>query len=246
MAAGTGLGEGELRPCPAESRCARHGAALAARCVAGALAWDNHRWHQVVMAQEIIELGEAQRAAAVATLAAAFADDPALTWIIPDRSARMRRLPLMFDWLFDDHLARGLILGTADCAVVTMWRPPGQVHYRSPLYPRHLLHLAQIFGTNLLRAAKVGDAIDAHVPPGERLLYLRYAGVRPQMQGKGLGGMAIRAGLARAAELGVPSCLETATPDNVGLYQRLGYGIVREWDVAGRDGPHFWTMATAA
>lgn len=213
--------------------------------VPGALVWGDHRWHQLAMAQEIIELGEAHRAAAVATLAAAFADDPALAWIIPDRAARVRRLPLMFDWLFDDHLERGLILGTADCGVVTMWRPPGQVHYRSPLYPRHLLHLVRIFGANLLRAARVGDAIDAHVPGGERLLYLRYAGVRPDRQGKGLGGTAIRAGLARAGELGVPSCLETATASNVGLYQRLGYGIVREWDVGGRGGPHFWTMATA-
>ena len=245
MAAGTALGEGESRPCSAKSHGARCSAALALRCVVGALAWDKHRWHQAAMAQEIIELREAHRAAAVATLAAAFADDPALTWIIPDRAARMRRLPLMFDWLFDDHLERGMILGTPDCAVVTMWRPPGQVHYRSPFYPRHLLHLAAIFGTNLLRAAKLGDAIDAQVLRGERLLYLRYAGVRPDMQGKGLGGMSIRAGLARAVELGVPSCLETATPGNVGLYQRLGYGIVREWDVGGRGAPHFWTMATA-
>lgn len=192
----------------------------------------------------IIRLGPDHRAAAVATLSAAFAQDPALCWIIPDPAARARRLPLMFDWLFDDHLERGLMLGTPDCGAVTFWRPPGQVHYRTPLYPRHLLHMVQVFGANLLRGAKVGDTIDAHVPRGEAALYLRYAGVRPDLQGKGLGGQTIRAGLAEAARLGVPACLETATQSNVGLYQRLGFAIVEEWDVRGRGAPHFWTMAT--
>ena len=48
-----------------------------------------------------------------------------------------------------------------------------------------------------------------------------------------------------AAERGVLSVLETATESNVGLYQRLGYATISEWDVAG-GGPHFWTMATGA
>lgn len=196
------------------------------------------------MEQTIIALNQGHRSAAVATLAAAFAQDPALCWIIPDPAQRTRRLPMMFDWLFDDHLQHGLILGTPDCGAVTFWRVPGQVHYRTPLYPRHLLHMLRVFGPNLLRAARVGDTIDAHVPRGEAQLYLRYAGVRPELQGKGLGGQTIRAGLAEAARRGVPACLETATASNVGLYQRLGFAIVEEWDVRGRGAPHFWTMAT--
>ena len=75
-------------------------------------------------------------------------------------------------------------------------------------------------------------------------MYLKMAGVRPDCQGKGLGGLAIRAGLAEAAGLGVPAVLETATPSNVGLYQRLGFATLSEWDVAG-GGPHFWTMTHA-
>ena len=58
-------------------------------------------------------------------------------------------------------------------------------------------------------------------------------------------GQAIRAGLAEAARLGVPAVLETATPANVGLYQRLGFATRSEWDVAG-GGPHFWTMTRPA
>lgn len=193
------------------------------------------------MDRTIIELAEPHRAAAVATLAAAFMDDPALSWIVPDPSERVRRLPLMFDWLFDDHLRHGRILGTPDCAVVTMWRMPGKVHHHDPLWPPLLWRLIRIFGGNLLRGSRVGDAIGAHVPKGEDRWYLRYAGVRPDSQGKGLGGLAIRAGLAEAARGRLGACLETATPGNVGIYLRLGFAVAEEWDVP-RGGPHFWTM----
>jgi GNAT superfamily N-acetyltransferase len=190
------------------------------------------------MDQTIIELGEVHRGAAVATMAAAFHSDPAVSWIIPDAADRARRLPRMFDWLFDDHLRHGRILGTSDCAAVTFWRVPGKVHHHDPLWPPLVWRLIRIFGANLLRGSRVGDAIGAHVPLGEERWYLRYAGVRPDLQGKGLGGLAIRAGLAEAAR---GATLETATPGNVGIYLRLGFTVAGEWDVP-RGGPHFWTM----
>jgi predicted N-acetyltransferase YhbS len=64
--------------------------------------------------------------------------------------------------------------------------------------------------------------------------------VRPGAQGKGWGGLAIRAGIAEANRLGVDTCLETAKQSNVGIYQRLGFEVVDEWQVPG--GPRFWTM----
>ena len=193
------------------------------------------------MEDTVIQLDERHRAAAVATLAAAFQNDPAVCWIIPDPAARTRRLPKMFDWLFDDHLCHGMMLGTPDCAAVTFWRLPGKVHHHDPLWPPHLVQLLRIFGQAIFRASKVGDAIAAHLPPGEDWMYLRYAGVRPEAQGKGLGGKVIRAGLAEAERRGIGALLETATPVNVGIYLRLGFTVRQEWDV-GPQAPHFWTM----
>ena len=71
-------------------------------------------------------------------------------------------------------------------------------------------------------------------------LLLRYAAVRPDAQGKGWGGRAIRAGIAEANRIGVDTCLETAEESNIAIYQRLGFAIVDEWQVPG--GPRFWTM----
>jgi GNAT superfamily N-acetyltransferase len=89
----------------------------------------------------------------------------------------------------------------------------------------------------------VGDAIGAHVAKGEDWYYLRYAGVRPDCQGQGLGGLTIRAGIAEATAAGKPALLETATEGNVGIYLRLGFVVHEEWDVPAKDGPHFWSMS---
>lgn len=195
------------------------------------------------MEPEIIQLGAAHRDRAVATLAAAFHDDPAMVYMLPDPASRARRLARLIGWMVNQHLKIGLVLGTPEVSAVTLWREPGRVHYHEPLWHPGALRFLPIFGRHLPRALRTDDGITTHLPKGEEWIYLKMAGVHPEHQGKGLGGAMIRTGLARGAKRGVPSVLETATPSNVGLYQRLGYAIISEWDVAG-GGPHFWTMAT--
>jgi GNAT superfamily N-acetyltransferase len=191
-------------------------------------------------ARTIIDGAGAIRAEAVATLASAFADDPALAWIIPDSADRARRLPRFFDWLFADHLRHGMIRVSPAREAVTLWRLPGKVHHHDPLTPAEIWRLLAIFGPNILRADTVGRHLARHIPRGEGHLYLRYAAVQPDAQGKGWGGLAIRAGIAEANRLGVDTCLETAKDRNVPIYEGLGFAVVDEWRVP--DGPRFWTM----
>lgn len=195
------------------------------------------------MDPEIIRLGPAHRDRAVETLALAFDQDPAMVHMLPDEPSRGKRLRRLMGWMVDQQLKIGLLLGTDDVTGVTLWRTPGAVHFHEPLWhPDTLLHI-RIFGRHLPRALRTDAGITSHLPRGEDWMYLKMAAVHPDHQGKGLGGRIIRAGLAEAVRRSVPSVLETATPSNVGLYQRLGYGIASEWDVAG-GGPHFWTMIT--
>lgn len=194
--------------------------------------------------EDIIQLGRGQREAAIATLAAAFHDDPAIGFMMPDPASRARRLRALMAWMVDDHFAHGLVIGTPDAEAVTLWRPPGAMHLKQPLWHPAMLRFVPIFGRNIPRAIRVDAAIHAHLPREESWFYLRLAGVRPDCQGKGLGGRTIRYGLALATDRGHPAVLETATPANVGIYQRLGFAIASEWDVGG-GGPHFWTMTRA-
>ena len=175
------------------------------------------------------------------TLARAFQDDPALSWILPDAAQRKLRLPLMFDFITPLDLRDGFALGASGGKAATLWRAPGKPHTGMLDLVRLLPAVFNSFGAATLRALAVSEAIDAHHPKGIAYFYLHYAGVLPEHQGKGWGGAAIRAGLARADAAGVPSLLETATPRNVGLYTSLGFEVLSEWDVP-RGGPHFWTM----
>ena len=193
------------------------------------------------MDRTILRLGPQHREAAVETLAAAFHDDPAISWLMPDPARRARSLPRLIGWMVDEHLLNGFVLGSPGCEVVTLWRPPGAMHLKEPLWHPAMLRFVPIFGHRIWRAAVLDGVIHRHLPGEERWLYLRMAGVRPDRQGKGLGGLAIRAGLAEGERLGVPAVLETATESNLALYRNLGFEVESDWPVP-FGGPHFWTM----
>lgn len=193
------------------------------------------------MERTIVRLGAGDADAATQTLAAAFRDDPAMCWMFPDAATRARRMPRLIHWMFHDHLRHGMVLGTPGCEVVTLWRPPGTVHEHAPLTPPAVVRFIRMLGTAVLRAERADRMIGKHLPKGEGQFYLRMAGVRPDRQGQGLGGLAIRAGLAEADAKGLPAVLETATESNVGLYRSMGFELVDTWPVA-KNGPTFWTM----
>lgn len=197
------------------------------------------------MDRTIITLGTSHADEATATLAAAFEDDPAMAWIFPDPEVRARRLPALMRWSFEDHLRHGMVLGTPGCEVVTLWRPPGTVHAHTKLTLPMMFKFLAMLGTGVQRAELLDRMIEKHLPAGEAQFYLRMAAVRPDRQGQGLGGLAIRAGLAQAAAAGLPAALETAKESNVSLYRSLGFDVIKTWHPA-KSGPQFWTMVCEA
>jgi ribosomal protein S18 acetylase RimI-like enzyme len=180
-----------------------------------------------------------------ATLAQAFQNDPAMAWIVQDPDARRIALPKLFKILIRSDRRSGWVLGSAKCETATLWRAPSNAH--APMSEMIMEGPALIgaFGLNLARALTLSDGIEGHHPQSDDYWYLHIAGVAPSHQGKGWGGIAIREGLARASAQGKAVLLETATPSNVPLYQRLGFVVTHEWD-APKGGPHFWTMRREA
>ena len=195
------------------------------------------------MTPPVLTAGRADRAAVAAMLARAFADDPAFSYILPDRAGRARRLERLFALLFDSDGRAGMRLVSAGGAAATLWRGPGRARVGWGEMLRHALPLVRALGGGIGRALRVGEAIDAHMPAGA-FWYLHVAGCDPAMQGSGLGGAAIRAGLSRIGDR-LPVYLETATQANLGLYRHLGFTVTDEWQVP-RGGPRFWSMLRAA
>lgn len=178
------------------------------------------------------------------TLAAAFQDDPALSWIVQDGARRKAMLPAFFKVMAEQSRRHGEILATPDGGAASLWYPPGEVRdgVIASIYDN--LRLLAGFGLTLPRGLKVAEEMYKRHPSPQVYSYLRYVGVTPAAQGKGWGGAIVREGIARAAEQGQGVLLETATPDNVAIYTRLGFEIIEEWKVPG--GPKFWTMVHPA
>lgn len=193
---------------------------------------------------EIIAAGKADHAAVIDTLAQAFQTDPALSWILPDAGHRARALRSLFHILVAADARAGIALRAPADEAAALWRAPGQAHGGTMEFLRTVIPLVATFGTALPRGLKAQAGIDAHRPKG-RFWYLHYVGVRPEHQGKGHGGRIIRAQTAVADAEGLPCWLETATPENVPLYEGLGFVTQVEWDVPG-GGPHFWGMMRSA
>ena len=189
---------------------------------------------------EIIQAGKEDQPALVETLAQAFQTDPALSWILPDAGHRAKALRRLFRTLVPADMRAGVALRAPGDEAAALWRAPGQAHSGTLEFLRTVIPLVATFGTALPRGLKVQDSIDAHRPKG-RFWYLHYVGVRTEHQGKGHGGRIIRSQTTVADAAGLACWLETATPENVPLYERLGFVTQVEWDVPG-GGPHFWGM----
>lgn len=179
------------------------------------------------------------RGPVIATLAAAFADDPVMRFIFPDDADRRARLPRLLAILYDGDGAHGARFMTARCEAATLWRSPGQGRLGILEKLRHgppWLHAA---GFALPRALAVSAASDANHPE-EPHWYLHIAGCLPADQGRGFGRAAIAPGLARADAENVASYLETANETNIGFYERLGFEVTHDWLVP--NGPRHWSM----
>jgi GNAT superfamily N-acetyltransferase len=174
----------------------------------------------------------------IASLSAAFADDPAMRYLFPGDRQRRRHLPRLFAMLYDSDADRGMRLVSRDGAAATLWRAPGMADNEARFgWWQRMLSLWR-FGEGLGRAYRLGQTIEAHFP-ARPIWYLHIAGCAPLAQGKGLGAAAVRAGLECIGD--APVYLETANASNLAFYRNLGFEGTGRWHVPD-GGPEFWSM----
>lgn len=176
-----------------------------------------------------------------ATLAAAFADDPALTWVLPlhvaRREARLRRF-------FSMELLRGTALGgtwtAADGAGAALWCPPGQWRPSATDLVSEVPTAARVFGPHLPRALRTLHRMQRSHPTAPHW-YLSYLGTAPQQQGRGVGSALLRPVLERCDRERLPAYLEASTERNRRLYERHGFVVTGTVRLPG-GGPTLWRM----
>jgi ribosomal protein S18 acetylase RimI-like enzyme len=191
---------------------------------------------------EIVRLPPGKLNEACATLARAFQDDPAWSWVLPDARRRATLLPWLFRVGFEITDAEvwttpGPVLGCS------RWLPPGRpVVHVSPML-RALVATPLRLREATSRFLAYGRAVEAVRAESVREphWYLAGIGVDPVEQRRGLGSALLQPGLVAADRDVVPCALLTNSERNLSFYGRHGFEVIRE--AATPDGgPHAWML----
>ena len=179
-----------------------------------------------------------------ADLSAAFDGDPMFEWFMKPGAGRDRaRLNLFRFLLRETALPAGWALRPAMGGGASVWIP--SLRMGPSRWWEELRSFPVIVGATGLarldRMAAMRAAMEKHHPGQRPHLYLWLLGVRPQVQGAGVGSRLLRAGLDRADAQDLPVFLETATTRNVALYRRHGFEVLAEYR-ARADAPLSWAM----
>lgn len=191
--------------------------------------------------QRMSRAAESDASAMAESFCAAFADDPGLAWIWPDRADRIDRLPHFFAPIVGGTLANGVGFRSDNGAAVSLWRRPGAITPTAEEMTPYLAAMAKAVTTGAERSQLMGATLKSHQPQDFSWWYLQFIGVHPDAQGTGLGGGVIRAGLDLAGAQGLPVYVEVMNPDNLGYYRHIGFETVAEFDIPD-SGPHVWAM----
>jgi ribosomal protein S18 acetylase RimI-like enzyme len=186
----------------------------------------------------------ADLAAAAATLARAFADDPVMTWIFPSEQLRRRQLPAFFVVAMRGTSLRhdGTEIAVAGGAVLggAIWVPPGAWQPSAWQQIRSLPGFARALRSRFVAASRAYNEI-LHLHPRRPHWYLSGIGIDPPVQGTGVGTELMKSRLVRCDAQGLPAYLESSKESNVPFYQQHGFTVTREITISG-GGPRLWLM----
>ena len=157
----------------------------------------------------------ADRERVVATLVAAFPEDPVLRYLFPDPADYPAGAAAFFGHLFDKRVGRNSIWMMGGGWSVAIWEPPGTDG--APV------------AAPTERMRRYDAAVHALLPE-EPFWYLGVLGTHPDHAGHRYGRTLMAEGLRRATDDRLPAYLETSKPANVDLYRRAGWEVVATTD----------------
>lgn len=176
---------------------------------------------------------------ALRTLTRAFADYAFTRHVIAeeghaDRIARFQEL-----FLTRVGMPYGRVWVADGGRAVSVWTTPE--HDPTPGFAEIGPLLGELAGDRAPHFESAEQALEPYRPKAPAW-FLGTVGVDPESQGRGLGGLVVRAGLDAAGAAGHPAFLETSTERNVAFYERLGFAVTGTVDLPD-GGPRTWAMS---
>ncbi len=174
-------------------------------------------------------------AALSSALSRAVFHDPLVSWMIPDAARRTRVLPALLTLLAETFQPLGASLFAAAGGAV-LWTPPG-----GPPFPdgELLRRIDQLAGTDAPRVRAALTLLEKHKPPSPSA-HLRFWGVAPGRQGRGIGSTLLACGLDRCDRERQPVYVEATQTRSRACYERHGFTVIGQ--IAVSDGLSVWSM----
>jgi ribosomal protein S18 acetylase RimI-like enzyme len=168
-----------------------------------------------------------ERAAALATMVAAFAADPLVRWWFPDDGAYPEQAGLFFGTLLDLRAEGGEVWLADGAAAVSMWTPPGGLLVAPARQEVAFAAMNAALPDAAVRGlVRVDERVHAALPRRPHW-YLGVLATAPDRRGRGLAGAVLAPVLAHADRSGLDVWLETAAERNLGFYARHGFVVAQ-------------------
>lgn len=172
------------------------------------------------------------------TVAAAFAVDPAWTFILGADALPLRRA--FATALLVPRIRRGTAWVTDDCRAVAMWDAWDVDTPQDDDHDERWAAFRELAGEDVSRRLTVYDTALGAVGPPRPNWYLGVLATHPDVQGRGLATAVLEPGLAAVDESGWASWLETSTTGNKAFYAKRGFTESHVLDIKGC--PPTWWM----
>lgn len=169
-------------------------------------------------------------------LTAAFDKDPVMNYFLRPDDKRWAARRIIMNMQLANYRANGIAVAASDASCAALWAKPGEsadggmgLIRQLALLPR----MIRICGLKRLpRIIKVMDVLEEHHPKDPDHYYLFMLGVDPRFQGQGLGSTILEATLQMVDRDGLPAYLENSNPKNTRLYERYGFKVIRDVEIA--------------
>jgi ribosomal protein S18 acetylase RimI-like enzyme len=173
---------------------------------------------------------------AIGVVALAFAADPICRWAYPDAGTYVKYFPPFIKAFAGGAFEAGTAFVSDDYAGVALWMPPG-VHADE----EELGSIIEASVSGELRE-KLFEMVElqAKTHPDVPHWYLPMIGVDPAHQRQGHGSQLMTQALEICDREGMPAYLEATSRGSRALYERHGFEVVTEIQVA--DSPPMWPM----
>jgi GNAT superfamily N-acetyltransferase len=173
----------------------------------------------------------------VATVAAAFATDPAWAFILGEDYERLAAH--FVTALFDLRVAARNVWVSEDLAAVAMWDGPARGHHAGAHAASVWARYRALAGEEAFGRLASYNAAVAAVSVPEPHWYLGVLATHPQRQREGLATAVLAPVLDEADRLGLACALETSTAENRRFYERRGFAEARDILLPGAP-PTWW------